>query len=86
MKLSLMYFIIKKVFIYLQPDQIPLDENIIVCRYISNPLLIDGFKFDVRLYVAVTSYDPLQIYLFEEGLTRSVAVELTNGQCRNCQL
>lgn len=53
-----------------QPDQIPLDENIIVCRYLSNPLLIDGFKFDVRLYVAVTSYDPLQIYLYEEGLTR----------------
>ena len=73
-------------FEYLQPDQIPLDENIIVCRYISNPLLIDGFKFDVRLYVAVTSYDPLQIYLFEEGLTRCVAVELTNGQIRNCQL
>ena len=56
--------------ILLQPDQIPLDENIIVCRYLANPLLIDGFKFDVRLYVAVTSYDPLQIYLYEEGLTR----------------
>ena len=53
-----------------QPDQIPLDENVIVCKYIPNPLLIDGFKFDVRLYVCVTSYDPLTIYLYEEGLTR----------------
>ncbi|WAR19156.1 TTLL5-like protein [Mya arenaria] len=59
----------------IKPDQIPLDENIIVCRYISNPLLIDSFKFDIRLYVAVTSYDPLQIYLFEEGLTRFATVK-----------
>ncbi|XP_053394051.1 tubulin polyglutamylase TTLL5-like isoform X10 [Mercenaria mercenaria] len=63
------------IFLVNHPDQIPLDENIIVCRYISNPLLIDGFKFDVRLYVAVTSYDPLQIYLFEEGLTRFATVK-----------
>ncbi|KAI2654765.1 Tubulin polyglutamylase TTLL5 [Labeo rohita] len=53
-----------------QPSQIPLDENILVSRYISNPLLIDSFKFDVRLYVLVTSYDPVLIYLYEEGLAR----------------
>lgn len=33
------------------------------------PILAD-FKFDVRLYVLVTSYDPLIIYVYEEGLTR----------------
>ena len=48
----------------------PLDETMIVCKYIHNPLLIDSFKFDVRLYVAVTSYDPMIVYLYEEGLTR----------------
>ncbi|OWF35945.1 Tubulin polyglutamylase TTLL5 [Mizuhopecten yessoensis] len=63
------------VFLCNHPDQVPLDENLIVCRYLNQPLLIDGFKFDVRLYVCVTSYDPLVIYLFEEGLTRFATVK-----------
>ncbi|NXK55035.1 TTLL5 polyglutamylase, partial [Chauna torquata] len=56
------------------PNQIVLEDNILVSRYISNPLLIDDFKFDVRLYVLVTSYDPLVIYLYEEGLARFATV------------
>jgi tubulin polyglutamylase TTLL5 len=42
----------------------------VLSEYIDNPLLVDGFKFDVRLYVAVTSYDPIRIYLYEDGLAR----------------
>jgi hypothetical protein len=44
----------------------PLDlSNVVVSRYIDNPLLLNGCKFDCRLYVAVTSMNPLQIYLHE---------------------
>ncbi|KAK2843603.1 hypothetical protein Q7C36_011818 [Tachysurus vachellii] len=63
------------IYLVSSPSQISLDENTLVSRYISNPLLIDDFKFDVRLYVLVTSYDPIIIYVYEEGLTRFATVK-----------
>uniref|UniRef100_A0A8C9WMB4 Tubulin--tyrosine ligase-like protein 5 n=1 Tax=Scleropages formosus TaxID=113540 RepID=A0A8C9WMB4_SCLFO len=63
------------IYLVSSPNQIPMDENILVSRYINNPLLIDDFKFDVRLYVLVTSYEPLIIYLYEEGLARFATVK-----------
>jgi hypothetical protein len=44
--------------------------SLIASHYISNPLLIDGLKSDLRIYVAVTSINPLRIYVYEDGLTR----------------
>lgn len=46
-----------------------------VAKYIADPLCIDGHKCDIRLYVAVTSFDPLIIYLYEEGLVRIATVK-----------
>jgi tubulin polyglutamylase TTLL5 len=51
-------------------SEVPLNESLVVSRYIDNPLLINGLKFDLRIYVLVTSIDPLRIYVYNEGLVR----------------
>ena len=42
----------------------------VVQKYIANPMLIHGLKFDLRFYVSVLSLDPLRIYVHENGLVR----------------
>jgi len=46
------------------------DKKCIISQYIDNPLLIDGRKFDIRIYALVTSFDPLVLYLYHDGLAR----------------
>ncbi|GAB1606285.1 tubulin polyglutamylase TTLL7-like, partial [Argonauta hians] len=45
-------------------------ENTIVQEYIDRPLLINNLKFDLRLYVLLTTCDPLRVFVYKEGLVR----------------
>jgi len=50
-----------------EPDT---EEEVMVQRYLPRPYLINGCKFDLRIYVLITSVDPLRVYIYDEGLVR----------------
>ncbi|KAK2950775.1 putative Tubulin--tyrosine ligase [Blattamonas nauphoetae] len=45
-------------------------KKCILQEYVASPLLVNGHKVDLRLYVSITSINPLRIYLFKDGLVR----------------
>jgi len=45
-------------------------KDIIVQRYLSKPLLLDGIKFDLRIYILVVGFNPIKAYICDEGLAR----------------
>lgn len=46
------------------------NDTYVISRYIDNPMLIGGKKFDLRLYCLVTSYRPLKAWIYDEGFGR----------------
>ncbi|XP_061386678.1 probable tubulin polyglutamylase ttll-15 [Musca vetustissima] len=47
------------------PEEIDLNSNnSFVQEYIQNPFLVDGHKFDIGVYVVITSVNPLRIYMY----------------------
>lgn len=71
----------KGIFITRKLDDINKREHWVVQRYMRSPYLIDGFKFDLRLYVLVLSWDPLKIFIYKEGMVRFATEEwdIENG-------
>lgn len=45
-------------------------EAYVISRYIDQPLLVGSKKFDLRIYVLVTSYRPLKVWLSNKGFAR----------------
>nr|XP_019962123.1 PREDICTED: tubulin polyglutamylase ttll6-like [Paralichthys olivaceus] len=60
----------KGIFITRSSKDVPAGEHMICQVYISRPFIIDRFKFDLRIYVLVTSCDPFSVFMFKEGLAR----------------
>jgi hypothetical protein len=52
-------------------------------RYLAKPLLINGLKFDLRVYALVISCDPLRVFVYREGLARFCTVPYARPTAAN---
>ncbi|XP_063284061.1 tubulin polyglutamylase TTLL7 isoform X2 [Pelobates fuscus] len=51
-------------------EKLQAQDHLIVQEYIDKPFLMEGYKFDLRIYILVTSCDPLRIFIYNDGLVR----------------
>eukprot|EP00617_Octactis_speculum_P025143 CAMPEP_0185747882 /NCGR_PEP_ID=MMETSP1174-20130828/6522_1 /TAXON_ID=35687 /ORGANISM="Dictyocha speculum, Strain CCMP1381" /LENGTH=463 /DNA_ID=CAMNT_0028423277 /DNA_START=89 /DNA_END=1476 /DNA_ORIENTATION=- len=54
-------------------------ETYVVQKYVSNPFLVAGRKFDMRIYALVTSYSPLTVWLYRSGFCRFSSTRYSNA-------
>ena len=53
-------------------------------QYVRHPYLIHRKKFDLRIYVCVTSVDPLRVYMYEEGRCRVLDTQAVMSKLTAC--
>ncbi|KAJ3068348.1 Tubulin polyglutamylase ttll5 [Podochytrium sp. JEL0797] len=54
------------------PTRLKSDDRFLVQKYIDSGLKVNGCRFDVRVYVAVTGFNPLRVFVYKEGVVRYV--------------
>jgi hypothetical protein len=52
--------------------------------FFFQPFLVDGYKFDLRVYVAVTSCDPFRVFVYKDGLARFTTQHYEEPSSSNC--
>lgn len=65
----------------------PTCNKCILQEYIQRPLCVHGFKFDMRIYVAITSFHPMRAYVFQNGVllpryTPTLALSFADGNMK----
>ncbi|KAL3896882.1 MAG: hypothetical protein SGCHY_003791 [Lobulomycetales sp.] len=81
----------KGIYLFKKPSQLlamsetDTPDDMIVQNYLSRPLLIDGYKFDLRVYVLITSVDPLRVFIYKDGLARFATETYKSPEKSNIQ-
>ena len=75
----------KGIFLTRNCEWVSAQEHYVAQRYLHKPYLIDKLKFDLRVYVLVTSVCPLRIFIYEEGLARFATSEYVSPVGSNLQ-
>lgn len=73
----------KGIFLTQDLERVASMESQVAQVYVRKPLLIEGFKFDLRVYVLVTSVIPLRVYVFKDGLARFCTEEYLRPTSEN---
>ncbi|GAB9466705.1 hypothetical protein Gpo141_00004072 [Globisporangium polare] len=73
------------VFLTRNLSQINRADVLVAQQYIARPLLIAGKKFDLRIYVLITSCTPLRVYLFKDGLVRMCTADYVTPNADNLE-
>jgi tubulin polyglutamylase TTLL4 len=61
-------------------DTVNKRNGYLVSKYLSKPHLLRGFKYDLRIYIVVTSFDPLKAYIYQDGLVRLATQQYTTSK------
>jgi len=61
-------------------DDLPTEDvsKFIVQEYLHRPLLVNGKKTTLRMYVGATSIEPLRLYLLQDGFVHMATEQYTN--------
>lgn len=58
------------IFLTFKTDEVENGKHYVVQEYLENPFLVDGLKFDFRVYVLLAGTNPMRLFVYEEGLAR----------------
>jgi len=60
-----------------KPSEVNKNKPCVVSKYVMDPHLIGGRKYDMRIYILVSCFNPLRVYMYRDGLVRFATKKYT---------